>query len=89
MASQTTLFDSMLDLVARTCAVDTATLSSDTLLDDIGLDSLSLTQIMENLERAFTIELHDEDLSGLAEARSIGEFVGVLNDALQRQGVPG
>lgn len=76
--------DAMIKLVARACSADPRQFSSETLLDEAGVDSLTLTQIMAEIESAFAIELWDDDIAGLAEARSIGDFVGVLNNALRR-----
>lgn len=82
--------ETMVELVARACSVDPDVVTSDTLLDEIGLDSLSLSQIMAHMEKAFSIVLWDEDIAGLADALSIGDFLNVLNTALHREaaGVP-
>jgi acyl carrier protein len=77
--------ETMIDLVASACGVDSGIVTFDTLLDEIGLDSLSLSQIMAHMEKAFSIELWDEDIARLADALSIGDFVDVLNTALQRE----
>ncbi|WP_313917235.1 acyl carrier protein [Tahibacter sp.] len=84
MTIEAAVADTMIKLVARVCAVPPQDLSPDTMLDEVGVDSLSLSQIMAEMEAAFSIELWDEDIAGLAEARSIGDFVGVLNAALGR-----
>lgn len=84
MTIEAAVADTMIKLVARVCDVPPQDLSPDTLLDEVGVDSLSLSQIMAEMEAAFAIELWDEDIAGLAEARSIGDFVGVLNAALAR-----
>lgn len=84
MTIEAAVADTMIKLVARACAVDAHRITPDTLLDEVGVDSLSLTQIMAEMEAAFAIELWDDDIAGLAEARSVGDFVGVLNGALAR-----
>ena len=84
MTIEAAVADTMIKLVSRVCAVPLQELSPDTMLDEVGVDSLSLSQIMAEMEAAFSIELWDEDIAGLAEARSIGDFVGVLNAALAR-----
>ncbi len=84
MTIEAAVADTMIKLVARVCAVPLEDLSPDTMLDEVGVDSLSLSQIMAEMEAAFSIELWDEDIAGLAEANSIGDFVGVLNAALGR-----
>jgi len=71
-------------LIGDYCPLDVATLSRETLTDDIGLDSLSLTQIIAALEKEFSFGLSDEDLTNLLVARSIGDFSDVLSHALNR-----
>lgn len=85
MNTDNAVAETMVELVARACSVDPDLVTFDTLLDEIGLDSLSLSQIMAHMEKAFSIELWDEDIAGLADALSIGDFVNVLNTALHRE----
>jgi acyl carrier protein len=87
MDTEKNISETMIDLVARACSVDPDIVTFDTQLDEIGLDSLSLSQIMAHMEKAFSIELWDEDIAGLADALSIGDFVDVLNTALHREAI--
>jgi acyl carrier protein len=79
-----TLENRLISLMAEFCLLDSTTLSRATLTDDIGLDSLSLTQIITAVETEFAFDLWEEDLTNLLDARSIGDFADVCNVALQR-----
>jgi acyl carrier protein len=80
----TTLENRLVSLVAEFCLLDPSTISRETLTDDIGLDSLSLTEIITAMETEFAFDLWEEDLPHLLEARSIGDFADVLTFALNR-----
>lgn len=78
------LQERLIALVASFCLLDPSSVSEDTLTDDIGLDSLSLTQIITSIEVEFALDLEEEDLAKLLEARVIGDFADVLVFARNR-----
>jgi acyl carrier protein len=84
MEAKTAIEKKLFLYVSDYCSVNSAILSSETITNDIGLDSLSLSQILANLESDFDFELQDEDLTNLLEARSIGNYVDILTEALDR-----
>ena len=76
-----TLADQLITRISSVCALDPATLSLNTRVDDIGLDSFSLVQILTTLESELGIELRDDDVAGLLEARSIRDYLELLSRA--------
>jgi acyl carrier protein len=79
MKEESALTARLIARIAEVCKVDIASLSRETRTDDIGLDSMSLTQILATMEAEFGIELADEDVFNLLEARSIDDYANVLN----------
>ena len=84
MDSDTAIASRLLAHIAEICSLDLGKLSRDTRIHDIGLDSLSLPQILEALQTEFMIQLDDDAVAAILEAKSIGDYVDVLNDAVAR-----
>lgn len=70
--------------ISEICGVEPTALSRETLVDDIGLTSLSLPLILNALEREFGIEFDEDDVATFLSARSIGIYADVLDAALNR-----
>jgi acyl carrier protein len=84
MRMESTITDRLIAHIAEICSVTPTALSRDTLIDDIGLDSLSLPRILHALETEFQIQLEEDDIVTILEARSIGIYIDVLNAAVAR-----
>jgi acyl carrier protein len=84
MNIDTALGNKLIAYIATYCAVSPETVTRETMTSDIGLDSLSLTQIIAALESEFSFELQEADLTGLLEAASIGNYFDLLNEAAAR-----
>ena len=84
MKMESTVADRLIANIAEICSVIPAALSRDTLIDEIGLDSFSLPRILHALETEFQIQLEEEDIVTILEARSIGIYIDVLNAAVAR-----
>jgi acyl carrier protein len=68
--------------VAKVCQCDAQGLSSETELDAIGLDSLGLQSVIEDLQRRFDIEFTPDQLMGFLRITTVGGIVGILREAL-------
>ena len=79
-----TLAASLIARIATTCSIEAETLCLDTQIDDIGLDSFSLINILTSIEAETGIELRDEDIMTLLEGKSIGDYVNVLTSVSNR-----
>lgn len=78
------LSQKLFELVAMSCGVSAENLRAETLVDDIGLDSLSLTQVVTALEVDLGVEFNDAELTGLLEARNLGDYLLLLDGAVAR-----
>jgi acyl carrier protein len=79
-----TLEDALIARIALACGLDPTALTPNTRVDDIGLDSFSLVHILTGIECDCGLELRDDDISSLLEARSIGDYLCVLSTASER-----
>jgi acyl carrier protein len=79
-----TLADSLIAQIAATCSMEPGALGLDTQVDEIGLDSFSLVNILTSIEADTGIELRDEDIATLLEGKSIGDYVNVLTAVSNR-----
>jgi acyl carrier protein len=70
--------------IADVCEIDPGLLSSETSVESIGLDSLSLPRILNALEVEFVIRFHEDDLATMLGARTIGVYIELIARALQR-----
>jgi acyl carrier protein len=79
-----TLAASLMTRIATTCSIEPETLSLDTQIDEIGLDSFSLVNILTSIEAETGLEFRDEDIMTFLESRSIGDYVDVLTSVGNR-----
>lgn len=63
-------------LLAEQLRVDMARLSDDTdLVDDLGVDSLDIADILMSIEEKFGVVVPDEDVAGLRTVKNIADYV--------------
>ncbi len=63
-------------LLAEQLRVDIARLNDDTdLVDDLGVDSLDVADILMSIEEKFGVVVPDEDVSGLRTVKNIADYV--------------
>lgn len=73
------IFEIVVDVVASATTVDPAALDPDAdLIRDLELDSLSLFEIVVDLEEAFDLHISDEMIDGLKTCREIAVCVDQL-----------
>ena len=51
------------DILAEECAVDRAALLDDAKLEDVGISSVDMVQVMFAIEEAFGISIEQDDMS--------------------------
>lgn len=68
------LLASLMSAVANVCEVDQGTLSRDTELEPLGVDSLVASQVIAEVEFQLDIELAIDFLEDLDEIRTIGDI---------------
>ncbi len=70
--------------IADVCEIDPGLLSSETSIESIGFDSLSLPRILHILEVEFAIRFHEDDLAIFLGARTIGAYIELIERTLKR-----
>jgi len=75
----------LISKISEVSGVEATNLSTDTLLQEIGLDSILLAIILRHVEAEFAIEFDDEEVAGFLGASSIGEYVDIVLRASGRE----
>ncbi|HWB47707.1 MAG TPA: phosphopantetheine-binding protein [Stellaceae bacterium] len=77
----TDVFGAVTEIIAKHCSLDAATLTADTRLEDIQVQSLDLVEIVFEIEERFGIEVPPN-----ADAESRLEFatIGAIVDGVER-----
>lgn len=84
MDTRTTATRKLFDQIAATCGIEAAAVSNETLLEEIGLDSIALAMILRAVEVEFAIEFNDDEVAAFLGAASVGEYLPPLRSALSR-----
>ncbi|HHX37755.1 MAG TPA: hypothetical protein GX717_07230 [Clostridiaceae bacterium] len=70
------IFETVMDVVATAALMEPEEIDPDSrLIDDMGLDSLSIFEIVVDLEAAFDLFINDEIVDGLRTPRQIADFL--------------
>lgn len=72
----------IVDLLVAKYGVDASKISADATLADLGLDSLSVAELMFDIEDLFSIQVGTED----AEFKTFGDAVALVDRYLQAKG---
>lgn len=89
MIDDSAIAKTLATLVASFCGLEAASLQRDTLIDDIGLDSMSLMQIFAAIEDEYGLEVRDEDIELFMEVQTLGGYADLLNNLLRRREAQG
>ena len=63
-------------ILAEECAVDRAALLDDAKLEDVGISSVDMVQVMFAIEEAFGISIEQEDMS--LDIETVGEVTSAI-----------
>jgi acyl carrier protein len=85
MIDNSAIAKTLATLVASFCGLEADSLKHDTLIDDIGLDSMSLMQIFAAIEDEYGLEVRDEDVELFMEVHTLGGYADLLNNLLRRR----
>lgn len=72
----------IVELLVEKYGVDAAKVSPDATLADLGLDSLSVAELVFDIEDLFSIQIETED----AEFKTFGDAVALVDRYLQAKG---
>jgi acyl carrier protein len=71
--------------IASVCEIDPGLISSETTIESIGFDSLSLPRVLHALEVEFVVCFHEDDVIALLGARTIGAYIELISRAVDRE----
>ncbi|WBW97652.1 acyl carrier protein [Oceanirhabdus sp. W0125-5] len=67
------IFEKVKEIIADQLGIDTEEIKMETkLIDDLGVDSLEIFEVIMSLEEEFEIEIPNEDVEGM---KSVSEMV--------------
>jgi acyl carrier protein len=72
----TDVVDRVKDILAEECAVDRTALLDDAKLEDVGISSVDMVQVMFAIEEAFGISIEQEDMS--LDIETVGEVTSAI-----------
>ena len=84
MNARTKIISSVCVRLADICGRDPASLTLDSSIDDLKLDSLALPQVLMAFEEEFGIVLRENEVISLLTARRVNDYVQVLDAAIHR-----
>jgi acyl carrier protein len=68
----------VLSVIARACRCDVATLSSETVLHDLEIDSLKMVSIVSQIEAAYGCEFGTEEIIDFFMAEKIADLIALM-----------
>ncbi|MEU8606945.1 acyl carrier protein [Actinoplanes sp. NPDC048791] len=76
MPTEAELYDQVVGILAKTVGLTTDEITKDKLLkDDLGIDSLSMLEILAVTEDEFKMRIPDEDAAELTDVRSVVAYL--------------
>ncbi|MEK9904417.1 MAG: phosphopantetheine-binding protein [Rhodospirillales bacterium] len=79
----TDVVDRVKDILAEECAVDRTALLDDAKLEDVGISSVDMVQVMFAIEEAFGISIEQEDMS--LDIETVGEVTSAIQRLVAEQ----
>jgi nodulation protein F len=73
-------------LIAAHLKLDPAVITADTLLDELGVNSLQLTEIVIDLEDMFDIEIDQNTAEAWASLKSVGNLIQAVEKLVGANG---
>lgn len=71
-----------LEKILKDAGVDTGTVSLESSLSDLGIDSLDLVEIIMNIEGEFGIEFDNDELNKLNNLKCLGDVLTLIREKL-------
>ena len=76
----------MIDIIARAAKMDKAEVTKDTQLDEIGISSLELTEVVMDLEEMFGIEVDLNAAEAWDSLKTVGDVIRTISDLVGTKG---
>jgi len=77
--------DKIIQIIASECEIDVAKVVSEASLDDLGISSVDLVQVMFQIEEEFDVYLANEEVG--VDTRSVGELLDSVEKLIQAKAV--
>ena len=74
------IFNMVADIIATSLHIEKERVHIDSTLEDFGVDSLSMVEIILKLEEQFNIEIDDEKAEQLVNVREVVDYIYSLKD---------
>jgi acyl carrier protein len=79
------VFDEVKNIISKHSSLGVEAMTSETRLDEIGIESLDLVEIMFEIEERFEIEIpHNTNTESRLEFRTVGEIVTGVRSILAK-----
>ena len=75
---QTDVAARTIQVIAKEIDIDAAKLTRDTQLDELGVNSLQLTEIVMELEDTFDVEIEQNAAEAWAALKTVGDIVDAI-----------
>ena len=73
--------DKIIQIIATECEVDASIIVPDASLDDLGISSVDLVQVMFQIEEEFDVYLADEEVG--ADTESVGQLLDAVEKLIE------
>ena len=73
--------DKIIQIIATECEVDASKIVPDASLDDLGISSVDLVQVMFQIEEEFDVYLADEEVG--ADTESVGQLLDAVEKLIE------
>ncbi len=77
------VYDTLTDILVKQFEVSADKISGETVLEDLGLDSLALMEFVFALEDAFKLRIPEDKLDPTQSGISLNQLTKIVEEALQ------
>jgi acyl carrier protein len=77
------VYDTLTDILVKQFEVSADKISGETVLEDLGLDSLALMEFVFALEDAFKLRIPEDKLDPTKSGISLNQLTKIVEEALQ------
>lgn len=70
-------FEKLREIISQNTDVNEENISLETTLDELGLDSIDLVDLIMSVEEAFSINVPDEEFENI---KSVSDIVGIIDN---------
>jgi len=83
------IFEALRGVIAKQMQIDESKIALDSKLDDLGVKSLDLVEIIMSIEDEFGIEIPDDAMQASSKYKSVGDLVELGADLVAKKNADG